>query len=479
MTAIAAPLSPLTGKLPQHWQGELRALALLAGPLVDANVLQMAIYAIDVMFVARLGTVEFAASALGVLLFSVIMWALMGLTTACAPLIAADLGRRSNNVREVRRSFRMAMWLAVLASLPFMLLLAFGETILLYVGQDPQVAQRAGAFLDILLFALVPNTAAMVMRATAAALDRPRWAMIITAIALAIGLLGNWLLVFGNGGFPALGLEGSAIASVVTSLFMLVAYALILQYERHLRRFHLFGRWWRTEWARFMQIVRLGVPVALSFTMEGALFGGAAILMGLISVDAVAAHAIALNIAALAFQVPLGMAQAATIRVGLAYGAQDHVWIARAGWVAIAVGTGCMAVTALLIWLAPKLLVSIYIDTADPANAAVMALAVQYLFVAALFQLVDGAQIVTAGALRGLQDTRTPMIIAGFGYWVVGFGAAIVLGFNAGWQGVGIWTGLAVGLLVVSALLLWRWSRRADWGLLPGPNRGAVPITFP
>nr|MBA3897124.1 MATE family efflux transporter [Sphingomonadaceae bacterium] len=245
------------------------------------------------------------------------------------------------------------------------------------------------------------------------------------------------------------------------------AYAAILVFDPRLRRFRLFGRWWRPEWPRLVEIVRLGVPIALSFTLEGGLFGGAAILMGLIGVDAVAAHAIALNIAALAFQIPLGVAQAATIRVGLAYGAADRAWIARAGRVAIAFGTGIMFCTASLIWIAPRLLIGVYMDARAPGNAAVVALALQYLAVAAVFQLFDGAQVVAAGALRGLQDTRAPMLIAAFGYWVAGFGTSILLGFRARWEGLGIWIGLAVGLLVVAALLIRRWTQRERLGLLP------------
>ncbi len=156
------------------------------------------------------------------------------------------------------------------------------------------------------------------------------------------------------------------------------------------------------------------------------------------------------------------------VRVGMAYGAQDREWMGRAGKVAIVAGTGFMVVTALLIWIAPRLFVSAYIDVADPANAAVVALAIQYLAVAAVFQLFDGAQAVGAGALRGLQDTRVPMIVAGFGYWVAGFGTAALLGFTLGWDGLGIWIGLAVGLVVVSALLLWRWAARERLGLVPG-----------
>ncbi|QNA86996.1 MATE family efflux transporter [Sphingomonas sp. So64.6b] len=446
---------------------ELRALLRLAGPLVGANLLQMAVSGVDVIFVARLGTVEFAAATLGVFMFNVIMFALIGLTSAAAPIIAAELGRRRHAVRDVRRSFRMALWLALLGTLPFLIILAHGETLLLAAGQDPAVARRAGAFLDIALFALVPGIAAAVMRTTAAALGRPGWAFAVTALALCVAIIGNWLLVFGNAGFPALGLEGSAIATVITMTVMMFSYVVILLTDRHLRRYRLFGRWWRTEWPRFFEIVRLGVPIALTWTFEGALFGGAAILMGLIGVAEVAAHAIALNIAAVAFQVPFGVSQAATIRVGMAYGARDPLWISRAGRAALSVGIGFMVVTATLIFALPGLFVGVYIDVHDPANAVVVSLAVQYLAIAALFQLVDGAQAVAAGILRGLQDARVPMLIAAFGYWVIGFGTAILLGFFFHMQGVGIWLGLAAGLLAVSVLLLWRWSARGRFGLLP------------
>ncbi|MDE0880265.1 MAG: MATE family efflux transporter [Sphingomonas bacterium] len=467
---ISRSSGPAPVRAPATARGELAALVALAGPLVAANLLQMAVYAIDVVFVARLGTVELAAATLGVYLYAVIMWALVGLVGAAAPVIAAELGRRRHAVREVRRSFRMAMWLSVVGSLPFLLLLSNGETLLRLAGQDPVVAARTGAFLDILLFAMIPSIAAAAMRVTAAALGRPGWATAVTALALVVNLIGNWLLVFGNLGFPALGLEGSAIASVTTSVAMLLAYVVILVTDRRIRRYRLFGKWWRTEWSRLMEIVRLGVPIALTMTFEGALFSSAGFLMGLFGVTEVGAHAIALQIAAVAFQIPFGIAQAATIRVGMAYGARDRAWMARAGWVSLAVGIGFMGLTALLIWSFPRLFISLYVDVDAPANARLVTLTLQYLVIAAMFQLVDGAQAVAAGVLRGLQDTRIPMLIALVGYWGVGFCTALFLGFRTPLEGVGIWLGLAAGLAAVSAMLLWRWHRRDALGLTPdGP----------
>ncbi len=460
------PVPIATGPAPADARAEFRALLRLATPLVGANLIQMAVSAVDVIFVARLGTVDLAAATLGVFVFNLLMFALIGLTSAAAPLIAAELGRRAHAVREVRRSVRMALWLGILGSLPVILILTQGETLMRLAGQDPEVARRAGRFMTIIAFALLPGVLAGVMRTAAAALGRPGWAFLVTGLSLLVGIAGNWLLVFGNLGFPALGLEGSALASVASLGVMMIAYGVILTTDRRLRRFHLFGRWWRTEWSRFHEIVRLGTPIMLTWIFEGALFGGAALLMGLIGVAEVAAHAIALNIAAVAFQVPFGVAQAATIRVGMAYGAQDRVWITRAGNVALVVGIGFMAASALLIWAVPRLMIGVYVDPDLPQNAVVVALALRFLGVAAVFQLVDGAQAVAAGVLRGLQDTRTPMLIALLGYWVIGFGTAILLGFRTPLAGEGVWWGLFAGLAVVSVLLLWRWSRRDRLGLV-------------
>jgi Na+-driven multidrug efflux pump len=253
----------------------------------------------------------------------------------------------------------------------------------------------------------------------------------------------------------------------VSRLAIAASYAVILTTDRRLRRFHLFGNWWRTEWPRMIEIAKLGAPIALGWMAEGGLFGGAALLMGLISVTAIDAHAVALNIAAVAFQVPFGLAQAATIRVGLAFGAADPRWVGRAGGVAIVSGIAVMVVSASILWAVPGLLVRVYVD--PTREIAVTALAVELLGVAAVFQLVDGAQAVAAGVLRGVQDTRVPMMIQVFGYWGIGFGIAALLGFTFGWGAIGIWWGLAAGLGVVSALLIWRWSARARLGLLPDP----------
>ncbi|WP_301752010.1 MATE family efflux transporter [uncultured Erythrobacter sp.] len=447
------------------WGQELRATLGLAVPLAATNLLQMLIHAVDVVFIARLGDQPLAASSLAIAIFGLTVWAMTGLIGACAPLIAAERGRKLHSVREVRRTVRMGMWAAVGFGLVGMAVCFGGEALLLASGQDPQIAAMAGDFLAILSWAMIPMVLAGVFRIFVAALGKPGYATTITLLALGTNVLGNWALVFGNLGLPALGLMGSALSSVITALAMLVAYVFVIRRDRSLRRYRIFGRWWRPEWTRLKQIMVIGTPIALTVMAEAGLFSGAALLMGRIGETELAAHTLALNLAALAFQIPFGTAQAATIRVGYHHGAGDRIAAGRAGWVSIGIGTGFMTTTALAMMLMPTMLLRVYIDPAVPANAALVAFALQYLTLAAIFQLADGVQAVAAGALRGLQDTRVPMWIAIFSYWVPGFGCAIGLGFYTSLEGTGVWIGLATGLFFAAAGLLWRWARRDALGL--------------
>jgi multidrug resistance protein, MATE family len=244
---------------------------------------------------------------------------------------------------------------------------------------------------------------------------------------------------------------------------------MVLVVTRHpkFRRYHLFGRWWRSDWPRFFSIWKLGLPIGITMGFEVSVFTAAVMLMGWINTQSVAAHALALQIASISFMVPLGLAQAATVRVGIGYGRKDPEMIHRAGWMGFVLGTGFMALMALLMISIPDSLVGIFFTVENIYDAEVFNLAGQFLLIAALFQIVDGAQVVAAGMLRGLQDTRWPLIFALFGYWVVGIGVGYWLAFKQGWEGVGIWTGLASGLGIVAVLMLGRWLMRHRLGLVP------------
>jgi MATE family multidrug resistance protein len=458
----AGSLDPATA-----WKREIFATLKLAWPLAAANLLQMLVWAIDVMFIARLGTIPLAAASLSFALFGTLMWAMTGLTGMVSALIAAALGRGTGVVREVRRATRMAMWLAVLSASILAVSMYWGEDFMLMTGQDPEIAARAGEFLAVLGWAAIPMLLCNVLRSYVSALDRPVIATVVVAFQVAVAALANYALVFGHFGMPALGMIGSALASSVTAWLGLIAYVALIQSDRRLRAFRIFGRWWSPDWSYFRRLLVLGAPVVLTIVAEGGLFNSAAFMMGLIGAHELAAHTLALQLAAFAFQVPFGVAQAATIRVGYFYGAGDREGIARAGWSAIVVGTGFMLTTATAMLLAPLALLSLYIDPRAPQYAATVAFAVVYLKVAAAFQLFDGFQAVAAGSLRGLQDTRAPMWIALLGFWVPGLATMLWLGFRTPLEGLGIWIGLLVALVFVAAGLLGRWLLRDRFGLVP------------
>lgn len=452
--------------VPSPFRAELSATLRLALPLAGANLIQMAINAVDVIFVARLGEAQLAASTLGIAAFSLLVWSSTGLI-ALAPIVAAELGRRKHAVREVRRTTRMGLWLTIAVGLLLTVIFQFGQAIFLATGQPQHLAARAGEFLAVLAFAILPMLLATTLRQFVSALDRAAYATWINLIALGINTLGNWLLVFGHGPFPALGLIGSALSSVITTWTMVLAYTIVIALDRRLRRYRIMGRFWRPEWQRLIEMARLGAPIAGTILAEAGLFAGAAFLMGRIGEAELAGHAVALQVAALAFQVPFGVGQAATIRVGLAYGAGDRKAVALAGRASIIMGIGFMALTSGAMSLFPRLILSAYVDLDAPANAAMIAFASQYLIVAAAFQLFDGAQAVGAGALRGLQDSRVPMAYAILGYWLPGMGTSILLGFFTPLGGLGVWIGLLAGLAVVAVLMLQRWTRRERLGLVP------------
>jgi MATE family multidrug resistance protein len=268
-----------------------------------------------------------------------------------------------------------------------------------------------------------------------------------------------WGLVFGAFGLPRLGLVGSGIASSLVNAGMLVALLVYATRVRPFRRYAILGRLWRPDWPTFAEILKVGLPIGGGLLMEVGLFASAVMLMGWLGKDQVAAHQVTLQIASTSFMVPLGISMAATIRVGLAMGAGDAAGARRAGRVALGLGVLCMAGFALLFWTMPEALVGLFLDRADPASARPLELAALFILIAAAFQLVDGVQVIAAGALRGMRDTRVPMLLATISYWLVGFPAAYALAFPLGWGGLGVWIGLALALAAAAVLMLTRFER--------------------
>jgi MATE family multidrug resistance protein len=326
-------------------------------------------------------------------------------------------------------------------------------------GESAELARQGQTFLRAYMWCTAPWLLFSLLRNFVSALERPRIVLWLSLAGIALNALLSWSLIFGHLGLPALGLMGGGLGSLFTWLFMCGALIAVVLTERRFRRFHLFGHWWRFDRQRLLAMTRLGWPIGLTMALEMGVFALAAYFMGWIGAPAVAAHAIALQLAALTFMIPLGLGQAATVRVGLALGRRDESGMARAGWTAWVIGVSFMGAMALVMWIIPRELVTLFLKDV-PANAFVIALAISFLKVAAAFQLVDGAQVIGAGMLRGLHDTRWPLIFALIGYWGIGLGIGAWLAFAADWKGVGIWVGLASGLAAVAVLMLARWVLR-------------------
>lgn len=439
----------------------------LSWPMILTNLGQTAMTATDVLMMGRLGPKALAAGSLGSNVYFLPLIFGLGLMLAVSPMIATELGRKRHSVRDVRRTVRQGLWVAVMVALPIWLLLWQAEWILRTMGQDPELAALAGSYVRTLQWAVLPFYGYIVLRSFISALERPGWALVIVFGAVGFNVLANWCLMYGNLGFPALGLPGSGWATTISSILMFAGLAAVVTLEPKFRRYRLFGRFWRADWPRWRTLLSLGLPIAGLLTFEVSIFNIASFMMGLIDTPSIAAYAIAIQIASIAFMVPMGLGQAATVRVGIAAGARDPQSITRAGWTAFVLGVGFMGVTASLMVLAPYPLIGAFIDLDDPANAQVIALSVTFLAFAGLFQIVDGAQAVAGGMLRGLHDTTWPMVFAAIGYWGVGLPLGIYLAFPGGLKGAGIWIGLSAGLAVVAVLLLVRWLRRETIGLVP------------
>ena len=464
-------MNPNLTSTTRPWRHELADSFALGWPLVLANLAQAALTATDVMLMGRLGPDALAAGALASALYHACMIFCMGLVSATLPLISSELGRRKRPVRAVRHIIHQGLWSALLVCLPMWTLLWQAEDILRLMGQSPDAARQAAAFMHTLQWALLPYLGYLVLRSLLAALGQQRWTLIVAGLAIGVNAVLAWALMFGEWGLPAWGLAGAGVASTLSSAFMCLGLAAVVWVHPSLRDYRLLRHDGRPDPRGLMRQWRLGLPIALTFSFETTIFYAAVMMMGMIGATELAAHAVAIQIASVSFMVPLSFGQVATIRVAKSHGAGTladggHA-MRRAGWSAFALGVGFMAIMSGVMLGTPHLLLRAFLNIDLPTNAAVVAMAAHFLGLAALFQVVDGAQAVAAGMLRGLHDTRVPMLLAAAGYWGAGIPLSAWFAFGLGWGGTGVWLGLLTGLGATALLLTRRW-----WVLShPGQHR--------
>lgn len=435
------------------WLPEARALILLSGPLIFTQLAQMAILATDVVLLGRLSASALAAAAIGNTVYYFCWLMGGGPTAAVAPMIAQMLGRRPNDMRGPRAVTRMGLWVALVLPLPLMPILLSTEWILSHLGQDPALARDAGKFTAMLCFGLPFTFGFQVLRNFATALERPRAALYVMLAAIVFNGVLAWALIFGHWGLPRMGITGAGIATSASAVFSFLAMVAVIWLTPALRKVRIFRRFNRPNWPQFGELFRLGVPIGLTMLFEAMLFNAMTLVVGTFGADSLAAHQVALNFASVTFMVPLGLAMAATVRVGLFAGAGDMVGARRAGMVAMVVAATVVIAFGVIMALAGSAIAGLYIAGREPFDLRVIALAAVFLKVAAAFQLFDALQVVGALALRGLKDARWPMILAGGSYWLAGAPVCILLGVTFGMGGLGVWIGLAFGLAVASVAM--------------------------
>jgi MATE family multidrug resistance protein len=451
------------------WGQELLQTIRLAWPLVIAQLAGILLFTTDVVMMGWLGPTHLAAGSLATSLLHPVFLGCLGVVTATAPMIAQAIGARQT--RSVRRTVRQGFWVSLVLSILSIPILLNAEKLYLLLGQEPELAALAQGYLNMAIGVMLPGLCLIALRSLLQAKGDTRIILAITIAGIFVNALGNYGLMFGNFGFPRLELVGAGIStSIVNWVMFLLALAYVLLHRRH-RRYHVLVRLWKPDWQRFFELFRIGIPIGLSLMSEVGLFGVATIMMGWLGHQEVAAHAITLQCAAIAFMIPLGISQATVVRVGLYVGARNNDGVAKAGWTSLGLTIAVMCCSCVLFILFPEYLVRLFLDPARPENQTSLMLASSYLIVAALFQFVDGAQVCMGSALRGMSDTKVPMVIALVGYWIVGLGTGYIAGFVFGLQGIGIWMGLATGLAFAAILLTLRFRARDRLNLVAKANR--------
>jgi MATE family multidrug resistance protein len=430
----------------------IRAIAVLGLPLIGGHLAQMAIGVTDTVMMGWYSVEGLAAVTLASTYFFVLFIFGSGFAWAVMPMVASY--QAEGDETSIRRATRMGLWLSFGFGLLALPLMVFAEPILRLMGQQDAVVELGSQYLAIAGWGILPALFVMVLKSYLAALERTQVVLWITVLSAITNALVNYALIFGNWGAPELGVMGAAIASLSTQVVSLVGVVIYVRIV--LPEHDLFRRMWAVDRDMLEQVFRLGWPISVTSLSEVGLFAASAVMMGWLGTVPLAAHGIAMQMASLTFMVHLGLSNAATVRAGNALGRLDMPHLARGAWVVTVMSLLFSLVTVASFVLFPEFFIGIFILEDEPQRAQILKLGVGLLFMAGLFQLVDGTQAIALGTLRGLKDTRLPMVYAAFSYWIVGVPVSYVFCFVFGWGGIGIWGGLAIGLGLAAILLNWR-----------------------
>ncbi len=444
-----------TLSLSAHARDTLR----LALPLAGSHLAQSALHVTDTIMLGWYGVTALAAVVLGASSFFIIFILGAGFAQAVMPMVAAALGR--GDEAQVRRDTRMGIWLSIAYGAVMYPLFWWSGPIFLMLGQEPDVAALAQEYMRIAGLGLIPALIVMTLKSFLAAIDRAQVVLWVTVAGVFVNGVVNYMLIFGNWGAPELGVTGAAIATLATQIASLLLLAGYAHVHAAAAPFRLWQRFWRADPPALRQVFRLGWPIGVQGLAEAGLFVATALMIGTIGKVELAAHGIAMEVVSLIFMFHVGLANAATLRAGRADGAGDVRGLRDGAKAALGMSFVVGLAGILLFVLIPAPLIGLFLDESQPEAAAVIAYGTVLLAVAALFQMVDAGQVMAMGLLRGLRDTRVPMVIAAVSYWLIGIPCGWFLGLHLGLGGGGVWGGLVIGLLVAALALMWRFWRIA------------------
>lgn len=434
---------------------EARATIRLAAPIAATMIGIMVVETTDVLMIGRLGEQPLAAGGLAVTIWISFLLFIMGVLNAVPTLVTQEAAR--DDSVAVRRTARQGLWAATAMSLPSALFLfLFGDVLLIQLGQEPALAALAQSYLNYLAWALVPIGWGISLRMTMAAYEVTMPALYIFLAAVPLNAILNWILMFGGLGGPEMGLPGAGLSTLFVDIFLVIAMITYMKRASPFKELELFVRIWRPDWQRFRRIFGIGLPAGGLAVIEHSLFSASTVMMGWVGITALAAHNVAFQVISLLFMIPQGLSQAANIRIAQSAGKGDLAQTKQRGWTIFGLTVCVMAFSAVVIFLIRDVAIGVFLDPADPARDEIVTLGALFLGIAVIFQLFDGLQIVGTASLRGLNDTRIPMLIGAFCFIALGMGPAYVLAFTMGLGGVGIWLGLLVGLVAAAILLLSR-----------------------
>ena len=443
----------------------VKSILTLGLPLIGSHLAQTSIWLTDSLMLGWYDVEALAAQVLGSTYFFILFIFGSGFAWALMPMVVE--AETSGQAQQVRRVTRMANWIAMVYGVLTLPALLSAEGVLGALGQGPALAEGAGLYLAIAGWSTFPALMVMVLKSYLSALERTQIVLWATLAAVAVNAALNYVLIFGHFGAPEMGLAGSAWASLaaqLASMVVIVAYAI-----RAVPEHELFVRFWRADWEALWRVFRLGWPIGITNIAEVGLFSAASLMMGWLGTVPLAAHGIALQLSSMTFMLHVGLSNVATIRSGRSLGAGDLAELRTGASTVIFLSLVFVVLTVITFLTIPNLLIGLFLAPDDPDRAAVIVIGVTLMAAAALFQAADSAQVMALGLLRGVQDTRVPMIIATIAYWGVGAPMAYVLAFVVGWEGVGVWLGLAAGLAVAGGFMMLRFWRQS----LPRLERAA------